>query len=188
MYNSFASSRQEKYEMKKKLLEKEAVEIGNYNYCQSRKARNTMKEIIEELKTMSDVTLIANRYSESIKMNGRIIGTIWPLKDGWSGSVGHEKITRWDSAERYLTAIKIEIESTRKAKPNLKPSTSRKQKKDTQNDAEVIAKLKERIGKMSKDSKGISVKGIKITKAIKQFCKNNGYSLSGETLLINRIE
>jgi len=169
--------------MKKKQLQQEESEIGNFNYCQSRKARDELKEIIEILKAVSDVTLMANRFNTSIKMNGQVIGTIWPLKNTWSGSAGQEKIQRWDSPTRYLNAIKLEIESVRKEKVNLKPPTV---KKATQNDDEVIAKLTERIANMSKDSKGISVKGIKITKAIKQFCKDNGYSLSGETLYVNK--
>lgn len=169
---------------KKQLQQEEKSEIGNINYCQSKKARDELKEIIEVLKAISDVTLMANKFNTSVKMNGQVIGTLWPLKNTWSGSAGQEKIQRWDSPTRYLNAIKLEIETVRKQKPNLKPPTV----KATQNDAEVIAKLTERIGKMSKDSKGISVKGIKITKTIKQFCKNNGYSLSGETLLVNRVE
>ena len=76
MYNSFASSRQEKYEMKKKQLQQEETEIGNFNYCQSRKARDELKEIIEILKAVSDVTLMANRFNTSIKMNGQVIGTL----------------------------------------------------------------------------------------------------------------
>ena len=171
--------------MKKKQLQQEEEVVGNFNYCQSRKARDELKEIIEILKNVSDVTLMANRFNTSIKMNGQVIGTIWPLKDTWSGSAGHEKIQRWDSPTRYLNAIKLEIETVRKEKVNVKPPTV---KKATQNDAEVIAKLTERINKISKESKGISVKGIKITKAVKQFCKDNGYSLSGETLLVNRVE
>ena len=185
MYNSFASSRQEKYEMKKKQLQQEETEIGNFNYCQSRKARDELKEIIEILKAVSDVTLMANRFNTSIKMNGQVIGTLWPLKNTWSGSAGQEKIQRWDSPTRYLNAIKLEIETVRKEKVNVKPSTV---KKATQNDAEVIAKLTERIANMSKDSKGISVKGIKITKSLRAWSKSEGYTLSGETLLVNRVE
>lgn len=171
--------------MKKKQLQQEEEFVGNLNYCQSKKARNELKEIIEILKAVSDITLMANKFNTSVKMNGQVIGTLWPLKNNWSGSAGQEKIQRWDSPTRFLNAVKLEIETTRKEKVNMKPSTV---KKVTQNDVEVIAKLTERIGKMSKESKGISVKGIKITKAIKQFCKDNGYSLSGETLLINRVE
>lgn len=185
MYNSFASSRQEKYEMKKKQLQHEEEVVGNFNYCQSKKARDELKEIIEVLKAVNDVTLMANKFNTSIKMNGQVIGTLWPLKNNWSGSAGQEKIQRWDSTTRYLNAIKLEIETIRKEKVNMKPPTV---KIDTQNDAEVVAKLKERIRQMSKESKGISVKNIKITKAIKQFCKDNGYSLSGETLLTNRVD
>ncbi len=78
----------------------------------------------------------------------------------------------------------MEIETVRKEKPIMKSSTV---EKGTENDAEVIGKLKERIASMAKGSKGISVKNIKITKAIKQFCKDNGFSLSGETLFVNHV-
>ena len=62
--------------MKKKQLQQEETEIGNFNYCQSRKARDELKEIIEILKAVSDVTLMANRFNTSIKMNGQVIGTL----------------------------------------------------------------------------------------------------------------
>jgi hypothetical protein len=41
---------------------------------------------------------------------------------------------------------------------------------------------------MDKGSKGISTKGIKLTDGVQKWVKQNGYSLSGETLLINRVE
>ena len=171
--------------MKKKQLQQEEEVVGNINYCQSRKARGELKEIIEILKAVSDVTLMANKFNTSIKMNGQVIGTLWPLKNAWSGSAGQEKIQRWDSPTRYLNAIKLEIETVRKEKVNVKSPTV---KKATQNDAEVISKLTERIANMSKESKGISVKGIKITKSLRTWAKQNGYSLTGDTLLVNRVE
>ena len=171
--------------MKKKQLQQGESEIGNFNYCQSRKARDELKEIIKILKAVSDVTLMANRFNTSIKMNGMVIGTLWPLKDTWSGSAGQEKIQRWDSPTRYLNAIKLEIETVRKAKPNLKPS---KGKLPTLSDANVIQVLERRIEKMSPMSKGINLKGFKMTKPLKAWAKQNGYTLTGETLLTNRIE
>ena len=146
--------------MKKKQLQQEESEIGNFNYCQSRKARDELKEIIEILKAVSDVTLMANRFNTSIKMNGRVIGSLWPLKNTWSGSAGQEKIQRWDSPTRYLNAIKLEIETVRKEKPTMKPS---KAKVPTLSDANVIQVLEQRIKKMSPSSKGINIKGFKIT-------------------------
>jgi len=41
---------------------------------------------------------------------------------------------------------------------------------------------------MGKGSKGISTKGIKVTAEIKNWVKTKGYTLTGETLLINRAE
>jgi len=171
--------------MKKKQLQQEESEIGNFNYCQSRKARDELKEIIEILKAVSDVTLMANRFNTSIKMNGRVIGTIWPLKDTWSGSAGQEKIQRWDSPTRYLNAIKLEIETVCKEKVNLKPS---KAKVPTLGDTDMIQVLEQRIVKMSPTSKGINIKGFKMTKSLRAWAKQKGYSLSGETLLVNRVE
>ena len=149
--------------MRKKQLQQEETEIGNFNYCQSRKARDELKEIIEILKAVSDITLMANRFNTSIKMNGRVIGTLWPLKNTWSGSAGQEKIQRWDSPTRYLNAIKLEIETVRKEKVNLKPS---KGKVPTLSDADVIQVLEQRILKMSPTSKGINLKGFKMTKPL----------------------
>ena len=170
--------------MKKKQLQQEESDIGNFNYCQSRKARDELKEIIEILKAVSDVTLMANRFNTSIKMNGQVIGTLWPLKDTWSGSAGQEKIQRWDSPTRYLNAIKLEIETVRKAKPNMKSSTV----KPTLSDADMIQVLERRIETMSPTSKGINLKGFKMTKPIRAWAKQNGYTLTGETLLVNRVE
>jgi len=171
--------------MKKKQLQQEESEIGNFNYCQSRKARDELKEIIEILKAVSDVTLMANRFNTSIKMNGQVIGTLWPLKDTWSGSAGQEKIQRWDSPTRYLNAIKLEIETVRKEKPTMEPS---KAKVPTLGDADMIQVLEQRILKMSPTSKGINLKGFKMTKPLRAWAKSKGYSLTGETLLINRVE
>ena len=171
--------------MKKKQLQQEESEIGNYNYCQSRKARDELKEIIEILKAVSDVTLMANRFNTSIKMNGQVIGTLWPLKNTWSGSAGQEKIQRWDSSTRFLNAIKLEIETVRKEKVNMKPS---KDKVPTLSDADVIQVLEQRIKQMSPTSKGINIKGFKMTKPLRAWAKTKGYTLTGETLLINRVE
>jgi len=57
-----------------------------------------------------------------------------------------------------------------------------------QEDKTVIKKLEERIAKMGKGSKGISTKGIKVTAEIKNWAKEQGYTLTGETLLVNRAE
>jgi len=171
--------------MKKKQLQQEEEVVGNLNYCQSRKARDELREIIEILKQVSDISLMANRFNTSIKMNGQVIGTIWPLKNTWSGSAGHEKIQRWDSPTRYLNAIKLEIETVRKEKVNMKPS---KAKVPTLSDANVIQVLEQRIKQMSPTSKGINLKGFKMTKPLRAWAKQKGYSLSGETLLVNRVE
>jgi len=170
--------------MKKKQLQQEEEVVGNFNYCQSRKARDELKGIIEILKAVSDVTLMANRFNTSVKMGGKVVGTLWPLKDTWSGSAGQEKIQRWDSPTRYLNAIKLEIETVRKEKVNMKPSTA----KPTLRDSDMIQVLEQRIVKMSPSSKGINVKGFKITKPLRTWAKQKGYTLSGETLLVNRVE
>ena len=57
-----------------------------------------------------------------------------------------------------------------------------------QEDKTVIKKLEERIAKMSKGNKGISIKGIKLTAEIKNWAKTKGYTLTGDTLLVNRTE
>ena len=159
--------------------------VGNYNYCQTLKARYELKEIIEILKAVSDVTLISNKFNTSVKMGGKVIGTIWPLKNTWSGSAGQEKIQRWDSPTRYLNAIKLEIETVRKEKVNMKPS---KDKVPTLSDSDMIQVLEQRIKKISPTSKGINLKGFKMTKPLRAWAKQKGYSLSGETLLVNRVE
>ena len=128
---------------------------------------------------------MVNRFNTSVKMNGQVIGTLWPLKNTWSGSAGQEKIQRWDSPTRYLNAIKLEIETVRKEKVNMKPSTV---KVPTLSDADMIQVLEWRIEAMSPTSKGINLKGFKMTKPLRAWAKQKGYTLSGETLLVNRIE
>ena len=47
-----------------------------------------------------------------------------------------------------------------------------------------IKKLEDRISKMSKDSKGINIKGFHKTKELKEWVGKKGYKLDGETLLV----
>ena len=72
-------------------------------------------------------------------------------------------------------------------KEELKREPSKiKQQKPT--DEHIIEALESRISHMGAESKGISTKGLKITDGIKKWVKQNGYSLTGETLLVNRVE
>ena len=52
-------------------------------------------------------------------------------------------------------------------------------------DEKVIKVLEERIGKMSKGSKGISVKGLSMSKSLRSWIDAKGYRLSGDLLLIS---
>ena len=153
--------------------------VANLNYMQDAEARQEIIDTIEELWKIEGIVLAkTSNHDLSVRCRGRQIVRLSPLKKGWSASIKGSKIQKY-TKQQVLDAVNDEVAKS----PKEPHKTSTKQ-----DDEEVIASVKERIAKMSKDSKGISVKGIKITKAIKQFCKDNGYSLTGETLLVNRVK
>ncbi len=49
---------------------------------------------------------------------------------------------------------------------------------------ECIKQYEDRVGKMSEKSKGISLKGVDITRKVEDWIKQSGYKLSGSTLLV----
>jgi len=146
--------------------------VANVKYIKDKEARLDVFAIIDEISKFEQCNLVkTSEHDLSCRVLGKQVLRLCPLKKGWSASIRGEKIQKYTKDE-LLSKVKEAIEE----------GTSKTQKQDENG---VISKLEERINKMSKDSKGISIKGIKLTKEIRQWAKQKGYSLIGETLLVN---
>ena len=151
-------------------VEEKYQEVCNLNYIQDKDARDELIEIIDLLR--KDESLVLEKTSNhdmSVRFKGRQIVKICPLKKGWSASVNGGRIGSYDKGA-ILSALK-----------DLKVDPSKVIKKV--NDVD-IKKLEERIAKMSKDSKGINIKGFQNSKELKDWVGKKGYKLDGETLLV----
>jgi len=157
-------------------VEEKYQELCNLNYVRSTEARKELKELIDALWKLEEITMqkISN-HDLSVRYKGRQLVKICPLKKGWSASVNGGKVQNY-SKDEVLSKVKEQMKSG--IKEQSKSST-------IQDDKSVIKKLEERITKLSKGNKGISIKGIKITSEIKKWTKEKGYTLTGETLLVN---
>ena len=160
-------------------VEEKYQEICNLQYVRSADARKELKELIDELEKINDIVLSkSSNHDLSVRHKGRQIVKVCPLKKGWSAQIQGGKVQSY-SKEQVLSGVQDGIEKG--PKENSKPSLK-------QDDNDIIAKLEERIAKMGKGSKGISTKGIKVTAEIKNWIKTMGYTLTGETLLVNQAE
>ena len=151
-------------------VEEKYQNLCNLNYVQSKKARDELKEMIDEFSKDNELVLekISN-HDLSVRFKGRQIIKICPLKNGWSASLKGAQI-RKDTKDNVLSALKV-----------LKLDPINKIKEVNEED---IRKLEDRISKLSKGSKGISIKGYHITKVLKDWVKSKGYRLDGDTLLV----
>jgi hypothetical protein len=146
--------------------------VANVKYIKDKQARLDVFAIIDEISKFEQCNLFkTSDHDLSVRVQGKQVLRLCPLKKGWSASIRGEKIQKY-TKEELLSKVKDAIEEGM-------PKISK------QDDNGVITKLEERINKMSKDSKGISIKGIKLTKEIRKWAKQKGYSLTGETLLVN---
>ncbi len=151
-------------------------ELANLQYVSDANARKELMEIIDELIKIEGLSLKkTGRHDLSVKLKGKQIVKICPLKKRWSASLNGGKIQSY-SKDEVLSKVKEQMKS--EIKEQSKSST-------IQDDKSVIKKLEERIAKLSEGSKGISIKGIKVTSEIKKWVKTKGYTLTGETLLVN---
>jgi len=110
------------------------------------------------------------------RYKGRQVLRLCPLKNSYSASIRGGQI-QWYTKDIILNQVKEELKR--------EPSKVRQQKPT---DEHIIEALECRIENMSKDSKGVSLYGIKMTPGVQKWVKQNDYSLSGETLLVNRVE
>lgn len=151
-------------------------ELANLQYVSDANARKELTELIDELIKIEGLSLKkTGGHDLSVKFKGKQIVKICPLKKRWSASLNGGKIQSY-SKDVVLGTVKEQMKSD--TKEDRKFST-------LQNNKSVIKKLEERIAKLSKGNKGISIKDIKVTSEIKKWVKAKGYKLTGETLFVN---
>jgi len=147
-------------------------DLCNIGFVEDKNAQREIIEIIEDLQKIEGLVFAkVGDHDLSVRLKGRQVVKVCPLRKAWSASIQGSKIQRYTKDE-LLGKVKVVI--------------SGEMSQCSKSDEEVIKQLEDRINKLSKGSKGISVKDIKITKDINRWAKTNGYTLSGETLLVNR--
>ena len=153
-------------------------DLLNIAYVEDKKVRTELIEIIDELKKIEGISLTKiSRHDLSVKYKGRQIVKICPLRKRYSASINGSKIQTY-SKQEILNAVKDEIAKSPKSEGN-------GTKKQVTEPNEVIELLEERISKMGKNSKGINISGVKISKQVSKWAKEKGFTLTGDTLLVN---
>lgn len=156
-------------------VEEKYQELCNLQYVKSAEARKELMELIDDLEKIKELTLQkTSNHDLSVRHKGRQIVKVCPLKKGWSASVDGGKVQSL-TKEQVMSGVRVMMTEPHKAIHE-------------QEDKTVIKKLEERIAKMSKNNKGIALGKTKITDGIKKWAKKNGYTLTGDTLLVNRTE
>jgi hypothetical protein len=153
------------------------TEFLNIGYVDNEKVQTELIQIIDELLKIEGIKLSKiSGHDLSVKFRGKQLVKICPLKKRYSASLNGGKIQTYSKKE-ILEFVKDEI-----AKSPISERNGTKEK--VTEPEEVIKLLEERISKLSKNSKGISIKGFHITKVLKDWVKSKGYSLDGDTLLV----
>jgi hypothetical protein len=146
-------------------------DLCNIGFIEDKNAKREIIEIIEDLQKIEGLVFVkVGGHDLSVRMKGRQVVKVCPLRKTWSASICGGKIQRYTKDE-LLGKVKAVISE--------ETSQSSKSKED------VIKQLEDRINKLSKGSKGISLKDITLTKDIKMWAKSKGYKIEGETLLLN---
>lgn len=152
----------------------EYQDLCNIQYVQDSEVRKELIWIIDELKKIPDLKLEKTaEHDLSAKYKGRTFVKICPLKKSWSASITGGKIQSY-TKEQILSGVKV-AQVAYKEKPT---------QKTPEEDKKVIEKLEDRIAKMDKKSKGINIKGIKVTSGVQEWAKTKGYKIEGTTLLV----
>ena len=150
-------------------------ELCNLNYVRSAEARKELMELIDALWKINDIVLSkTSNHDLSVRYKGRQIVKVCPLKKGWSASVDGGKVQSL-TKDQVLSGVRVMMTEPHKVIQG-------------QEDKTVIKKLEDRIAKMSKNNKGIALGKTKITDGIKNWAKTKGYTLTGDTLLVNQAE
>jgi len=156
-------------------------ELGNIQYIQDETKRKEFIQILDEFLEQENVVISKiNNHDTVVKCRGRIVLKLCPLRKSFSSSimnVNDGKIQRYSKDEI--------IQKTKEALAGIPkgPVSTKK----TQNDAGVIADLESRIAKMSTGSKGVKLAKGTYREAIKQWASGHGYTISGETVFINKV-
>lgn len=156
-------------------VSEEYQELANIEYTKDSEARKELFWIIEELRKIPDLKLEKTAgHDLSAKYKGRTLVKICPLKKSWSASINGSKIQSY-TKEQILSGVRVAQVADKETPPQKTPEEDKK----------VITKLEERISKMDKTSKGISLKGIKVTSGVSEWVKTKGYTIEGTTLLVH---
>ncbi|MCK4902228.1 MAG: hypothetical protein KAS76_02640 [Thermoplasmatales archaeon] len=148
------------------------LQYANVNYMKDDKSKQEVKSLIDELVKIEGLSLKkTGGHDLSVRYKGRQLVKICPLKSRWSASIGGGKIQSYTN-EQVMSGVRMMMTDPYKEISN-------------DDDKVVIEELEQRISKMSKNSKGISTKGVKLTKQVTTWAKSNGYTVTGDTLLIN---
>ncbi len=143
---------------------------ANLQYVRDDKARAELMKMIDELVLIEGLVLEkTGGHDLSVRYKGRQIVKICPLSKAWSASI------QGDNIQRYT--IEQVLERVRQVVSESSSNTSTA-------DSEMIKKLEDRICKMSEKSKGISLKGVDVTKGVESWMKEQGYTLYDDLLLV----
>jgi len=165
--------------------------IKYFNFCQVQKYRDEMKYILEQVEQIPGIEIRHNAYAECYRINNKLVGELFPLKRQWSARVHPGVVKRWDTPDEYLEELRARIEKVRAevpAKAEQKPAPI-KSKKEEKVGEEAVAILKDKIKGLSKSSKGFAVPAtVKLTDPeVKAWIKQNGYSATGNSIMLNRV-
>lgn len=148
--------------------------LANIEYTKDSEARKELFWIIDKLKEVPELKLEKTAdHDLSAKYKGRTLVKVCPLKKGWSASIAGGKIQSY-TKEQILSGVRVAQVADKETPPQKTPEEDKK----------VIEKLEERIAKIDKTSKGINLKGIKVTLGVKEWVKTKGYTIDGTTLLV----
>ena len=92
-----------------------------------------------------------------------------------------------DSAFKELVELCDEVRH-KAPKTNKRTSKKSENSKPKLSDEEIIAGAKERIAKLSNGSKGIGMGKGDLTPGVRKWAKEQGYSVSGDRILLNKPE
>lgn len=172
-----------KKKLKKRLpeVDEKYQELGNIQYIQDEVKRKEYIQILDEFLEKENVLVKKiNNHDTVVKCRGRIVLKLCPLRKSFSSSimgVNDGQIQRYTKAEIIQ---KTKEALARIPKKPVKASTIR-------NDEEVIADLEKRIAIMSEGSKGVKLARGTYSKAVKDWASKNGYTISGETVFVNKV-
>ena len=155
------------------LPDEEDCPIQYINFCQVQKYRDELKYILAEVEQIPDIEIRHNAYCECYRIHGKLVGEVFPLKRQWSGRVVPNQVSRWDTADEYLEALKARIAEIPAVEPEQKkpaPVKTGKSKK-----VESVDVIKSRIEKLSEGHNAIHIK--KVSPEIKAFVEAQKYKL-----------